>query len=60
MIGHIVPNTFYDQFKTQPFCVSDKRVELYGIMQYSGDIALKIHWYENIPYLDQIWFQIVL
>ena len=60
MIGHIVPNTFYDQFKTQPFCVSDKRVELYGIMQYSGDLALKIYWYENISYLDQIWFQIVL
>ena len=48
LIGHIVPNTFYDQFKTQPFCVSDKRVELYGIGLYVEDIDIRIQWYEQI------------
>ena len=47
-LGHIVPNTFYDQFQGKTLWISDKRVELYGIGLYVEDIDIRIQWYEQI------------
>ena len=46
-------NTVYDQFQKQQLWVADKRVELYDIRLYSGDIVIKIQWYEHITGISE-------
>ena len=53
MIGCIVPNTVYNQFQKQPFWVSDKRIELYGIRLDDEYIDITIQWYEQIPVISE-------
>ena len=48
----IVPNTVYGQFQEKSFWVVDKRVEVDGIGLDTGDIDLKIQWYESIPVIS--------
>ena len=47
-MGHIVPNTGYDQFQKKSLWLADKRVDLDSIRLYSGDIVRTIQWYEKI------------